>query len=95
MPGIEDSRCILVTGATSGIGRSLALSIAQLPSEPTVIAVGRRQERLDDLAKLNLRPIKFDVNTDQDAIKTFVDRVVEENPDVCHLLYTYGVAPNR
>lgn len=82
MPGIDDSKCVLVTGATSGIGRSLALSIAQLPSKPSVIASGRRQERLDDLAKLNLRPVQFDVNTDQEALRAFVERIIEENPDV-------------
>ena len=51
MANITQAKCILVTGATSGIGRALALAIHDLESKPTVIAVGRRQDRLDELAK--------------------------------------------
>ena len=45
-----DAPVVLVTGATAGIGRALARAIRDLPSKPTVIAMGRRQERLDELA---------------------------------------------
>jgi NAD(P)-dependent dehydrogenase (short-subunit alcohol dehydrogenase family) len=44
----HDLKCILITSATSGIGRSLARSLRALPSSPKVIAAGRRQDRLDD-----------------------------------------------
>lgn len=42
---------ILVTGATSGIGRAFAERFAS--SGNTVLACGRRKERLDELAKAN------------------------------------------
>lgn len=41
-------KCILVTGATSGIGR--ALTERFITNGAFVIAVGRRQHRLDELA---------------------------------------------
>ena len=45
-PSVEESKCILVTGATAGIGRVLALALARLSSKPQVIATGRRQDEL-------------------------------------------------
>ena len=40
-------KCVLITGATSGIGLALARKI--IDHGAFVIAVGRRQERLDEL----------------------------------------------
>jgi len=82
MPSINDSKCILVIGATSGLGRALARSLRDLPSKPTVIVTGRRQDRLDELAKENLETIKFDVDTTRENLKAFVDQVVNKYPDV-------------
>lgn len=42
-------KCVLVTGATSGIGLALTKRIVEHGA--FVIAVGRRQERLDQLLK--------------------------------------------
>ena len=53
--GISECRCILVIGATAGIGRALALALHDLPSKPNVIVGGRRQERLDELTKTSDR----------------------------------------
>ncbi|KAF5312124.1 hypothetical protein D9619_003041 [Psilocybe cf. subviscida] len=77
MPSIDYSKCVLVTGATSGIGRSLALDIAKLPSHPQVIAAGRRKERLDELAQVdNIFPVALDVASDLSTLKKAVDDVV-------------------
>jgi short-subunit dehydrogenase involved in D-alanine esterification of teichoic acids len=83
MPGIEGSKCILVTGATAGIGRALALSLAKLPSKPQVIAAGRRQDRLDELKKAGLETLQLELNTDAISIKKSVDHLLEKYPQVC------------
>jgi short-subunit dehydrogenase involved in D-alanine esterification of teichoic acids len=84
MTSIKDSKCVLVTGATSGIGRALAQSIARLPGKPCVIAVGRRQERLDELAKEGLETVQLDVEASYDALKEFADEIILKYPNVSH-----------
>ncbi|KAF8301043.1 putative short-chain dehydrogenase/oxidoreductase [Clavulina sp. PMI_390] len=46
---VETSDTVLVIGATSGIGKALAVKLHQ--AGKTVIVTGRRQERLDELSK--------------------------------------------
>ncbi|MBR1923022.1 MAG: SDR family oxidoreductase [Paludibacteraceae bacterium] len=46
-PFAIEGRTILVTGATSGIGRATAVTCAQMGAK--LVVVGRNQERLDDL----------------------------------------------
>lgn len=84
MPGIADSKCVLVIGATAGIGRALALAVHGLPSQPTVILAGRRQERLDELSKLGdrLKTVRFDVNASREELKGFVQDITSKYPDV-------------
>ncbi len=85
MTGIKDAKCVLVIGATAGIGRALALAIHDLDSKPTVIAAGRRQERLDELAARSdrIKTARVDINATHDKLKQFVDDVVAKYPDVC------------
>lgn len=87
MPGINDSKCVLVVGATSGIGKSLALAILALASRPTVIIAGRRQDRLDDIISAHgnagrLEGIQMDVDTDRAALKKIVEDVLAKHPKV-------------
>ena len=86
MPSIDDSKCVLVTGGTSGIGRALALAIAALPSKPCVIVAGRRKERLEELKKAGLETMEVDIDTDGETLKRFADEVVEKYPDVSDLV---------
>ena len=44
-------KCILIIGATSGIGLGMAEKFLSSESNPTVVAVGRRQDRIDDLVR--------------------------------------------
>ncbi|KAF8710172.1 hypothetical protein AX14_005616 [Amanita brunnescens Koide BX004] len=80
MPSIDDSKCILVTGATSGIGRALAIALAKLPSKPRVVAVGRRKDRLEELAK-----------SGQSGLKNFADIIVQKYPELDTVIYNAGV----
>lgn len=82
MATINDSKSVLVTGATAGIGRALALAIAELPSHPRVIATGRRKDRLEELKKSNLETVEVDLDTDKAGLKKFVDEVLQKYPDV-------------
>ncbi|KAL1757729.1 hypothetical protein FB107DRAFT_208617 [Schizophyllum commune] len=91
MASILKSKCVLVTGATAGIGRALARAIRDLPSKPTVIAMGRRQERLDELAKEGFKTAKFDMNTTPDKIKAFVDDITAQYPELDAVILNAGV----
>lgn len=89
MPGINDSKCVLVVGATAGIGRALALAIAALPSKPTVIAAGRRKERLAELVRKGqeaaggcIESIEVDLSAGKDELKGFSEEVIDWFPEV-------------
>ncbi|KAF5368340.1 hypothetical protein D9758_002422 [Tetrapyrgos nigripes] len=91
MPTILDSKCVLVTGATSGIGRALALEIAKLPSNPKVIGSGRRQERLDELSQAGIEGMQLDLNADRETLKTFVENLVNKNPELDTAVLCAGI----
>ncbi|RDB28387.1 putative oxidoreductase DltE [Hypsizygus marmoreus] len=91
MPSIDESKCVLVTGATAGIGRALALSIAGLPSNPKVVAAGRRMDRLGELAQSNLDTVQIDLDTDIDSLKKFVEDLVHKYPDLDTVVLCAGV----
>jgi NAD(P)-dependent dehydrogenase (short-subunit alcohol dehydrogenase family) len=59
-------KTLLITGATSGIGKALALQAAEKGYQ--VIACGRNQDVLNELAsKPNIQPLQFDVTSLEDA----------------------------
>ncbi|KAI0931943.1 hypothetical protein AcW2_000709 [Taiwanofungus camphoratus] len=93
MPGIAECKCVLVIGATSGIGRALALAIHALPSKPTVIVAGRRQDRLDELEKKDerLETAKIDVNSGRGALKSFVHDLTAKYPDLDAVMFSSGI----
>ncbi|KZP32372.1 NAD(P)-binding protein [Athelia psychrophila] len=96
MPGINDSKCVLVVGATSGIGKSLALAILALASRPTVIIAGRRQDRLDDIISAHgnagrLEGIQMDVDTDRAALKKIVEDVLAKHPKLDTIIFSAGI----
>lgn len=81
--GIDAARCVLVTGATSGIGRALALAIAALPSAPTVVAAGRRPARLAELAQVKgVEPLALALGRDLGPLKEAADALIARFPDV-------------
>ncbi|KAK7455024.1 hypothetical protein CaCOL14_006087 [Colletotrichum acutatum] len=69
---------VLLVGATSGIGAAMADKLVE--NGIKVIAVGRRQERLDAFVKNHgsskAASVRFDV-TDRAGLNDFVKRVVD------------------
>ncbi|KAJ7139843.1 NAD(P)-binding protein [Mycena epipterygia] len=88
---IDDAKCVLVIGATSGIGRALALAISELPSRPTVIAAGRRQDRLKELEAKNLETFQIDVAADLETLKKAVDSLTAKYPNLDTVILASGI----
>ena len=88
---------VLLTGATSGIGRALALRLAALGN--TVVAVGRDEARLAELAALAalhpgpVHPVACDL-TAADAPAHLAERVARQFPHLNVLINNAGVQHN-
>lgn len=90
---IQEAKCMLVVGATAGIGRALALAIHGLPSKPVVVVAGRRQERLDELTKQSerIKSVRVDLTSSRDSLKTFANEIIAKYPDVSDLTVFFEV----
>ncbi|KAJ7462669.1 hypothetical protein B0H11DRAFT_1815674 [Mycena galericulata] len=91
MSTIENAKCVLVVGATSGLGRALALAIFELPSRPVVIAAGRRQDRLKELEDKKLETLQIDVTADLPTLKKTVDSLLTKHPDLDAVILASGI----
>ncbi|KAK7060414.1 hypothetical protein VNI00_001179 [Paramarasmius palmivorus] len=91
MPSINDSKCILVTGATSGIGRALAIALSQLPSKPKVIGTGRRPDRLAELQAVGIDGIPFELSADKETLVKSVQDIVKKYPELDTVILNAGV----
>lgn len=83
-------KTILVTGASSGIGRSVAIEFSRTSPDIKLILAARREENLKELAKLlesesggktKVLPFKLDISSSSD-VNGFVDRLPEEWRDI-------------
>jgi NAD(P)-dependent dehydrogenase (short-subunit alcohol dehydrogenase family) len=69
-------KSLLITGATSGIGKALALHAAK--NNYRVIACGRNEDALNELSKIeNIEPLRFDVS----SLESARDALKEVNAD--------------
>ncbi|KAH7111815.1 hypothetical protein B0J11DRAFT_598463, partial [Dendryphion nanum] len=83
---------VLLVGATSGIGAAMADKLVLEGAK--VIAVGRRQERLDAFVQKHgpekASAVKYDV-TDTAGLNAFVQGIVNKYPDLDCVFLNSGV----
>ena len=84
---MTESRAVLITGCSTGIGRATALRLHQagLP----VYASARRLETMDELAKKGIKTLQLDV-TDETSMTLAVKRIVDEHGAVGVLVNNAG-----
>lgn len=85
---------VVVTGATSkGIGRSLALALHDLPTQPKVIITGRQQDKLDELASHSNRIYgkRLDQLSSKEELQRWVLRLLNEHQDVDTVILNAGI----
>ncbi len=89
-----DNNKILITGATSGIGRELTERFCQLNNE--IIAVGRNEIRLEELGKFDKRiiPFKCDISS-QSELNRLVAYINLEHKDLNVLINNAGIQYNQ
>ncbi|MCJ1240406.1 hypothetical protein MMC14_008408 [Varicellaria rhodocarpa] len=84
-------KCVLMVGATSGIGRGLAEKLISEGSK--VIAVGRRKDRLDEFVQKHgskAGSITYDIS-DSQGLNAFVKKVTSAYPDLDCIFLNAGV----
>jgi short-subunit dehydrogenase len=81
------NRAVVVTGATSGIGRALALEFHRRGH--LVYATGRDRQALDELHKTGLRTASLDV-TSQEDIASLAARLAQDDSSVRILVNNAG-----
>lgn len=80
-------KVILITGATSGIGYQTAEVLAK--QGHTVYGAGRQLEKLKDLEKIGVKPLKLDV-TDEQSTKEAVETILNNEGRIDVLVNNAG-----
>jgi NAD(P)-dependent dehydrogenase (short-subunit alcohol dehydrogenase family) len=93
MTSSDRNPVLVVTGATSGMGRAIALQAAEAGYQ--VVATGRDGERMEDLGKVAAeRGVQLDVRfleiTDHPAVRALIDAVADEYGGIDALLSQAG-----
>jgi NADP-dependent 3-hydroxy acid dehydrogenase YdfG len=91
-PGLADRRCV-VTGASSGIGQTIALALVSVGAE--VSGVARRREQLEATAKLAQGPGRFaaypaDLTVDE-QLGALGDELLASNEGIHVLVHSAGM----
>ena len=85
-------RNFVVVGASSGMGRQIAIELAE--NQAHVLAIARNQKQLEKLAAINsnIQIISLDVTTaDKDVWKSVLSPFVERNGKIHCAVYTAGI----
>ncbi len=94
-PDRLDDKTMIVTGASSGIGKAVAIKLAALGAN--VWLIGRDPERLESAAQEakdaagggQVHTAQVDLN-DAEAVSSFVDRVMSTSPELHALVHNAG-----
>jgi short-subunit dehydrogenase len=70
-------KVVLITGASSGIGKETAILLAQ--QNYTVYAAARRIENMKDLVSHGIYPVELDLTKDESMLKTIGDILGKES----------------
>jgi NAD(P)-dependent dehydrogenase (short-subunit alcohol dehydrogenase family) len=86
-----EGKIILVTGASSGIGRQCAIDCSKMGAK--VVAIGRNQERLNSLVnEMQGRGVSYAFDlTEIGGIKNLVEKIVEENGKLDGFIHAAGI----
>jgi short-subunit dehydrogenase len=82
----------VITGASSGMGRELAIQISQQESFDEIWVIARREDALQNLKesiKTKVRPIPLDL-AKQESFEKYKTLLEKENPDVAFLANVAG-----
>jgi short-subunit dehydrogenase len=82
------SKIVLITGASSGIGKATAIYLAQ--NGYKVYGAARRAEKLQELEQYGIKPITLDITKDE-SIVTCVNHILEESGSIDILINSAGL----
>ena len=90
----HEGKCVIVTGASSGIGQAIAVAFAEEGAH--VVAVGRNVERLEETRSQapagTVEPLVLDVR-DPEAVARSVRTIAQEHGRIHVLVNCAGIAP--
>jgi 3-oxoacyl-[acyl-carrier protein] reductase len=89
-----EGRVAIVTGAAQGIGRAIAVTLAQVGADVVVADMdpGRAQESVDAIGKIGRRVMNVKVNVaDWNDVKNMTDRVLKEWGKIDILVNNAGI----
>lgn len=82
------AKTVLVTGASSGIGKATAIYLAQ--KGYNVYGAARRIEKLEELKVHSIQPIALDI-TDDESIVACIDQILSEAGSIDILINSAGL----
>jgi NAD(P)-dependent dehydrogenase (short-subunit alcohol dehydrogenase family) len=83
----DSTKVILITGASSGIGKSTAIKL--LNEGHIVYGAARRLNRMDDIKELGARTISMDVTNDKSMVEG-IDKIISETSRIDILVNNAG-----
>ena len=86
-----EGKTILVTGASSGIGRQCAIDCSKMGAK--VVAIGRNKERLDEVvAEMEGKGVSYSFDLDNaEGIKELIITIVEEKGKLDGFIHAAGI----